>query len=244
MASLLEAEGLVSSAQSLQLDDVSADVLGHASRVIADTLGVIFGGGKRPEIEALIRGDGRLFFAPAGGTAQLLVPGLPGADPTSAAFVNATAGTFLELDEGYRPTGHPSIHVLPTALAAAQVLHASGRELMATFLSGYEVTACLFEAYRPTYPLHPHGHFGAVGAAVAAACLRGVDALEPAAIAATLPLLPTWQPHRGRDGAQRLHRRGCRRRADSQPPGRRRFHRVARGSGGRLWRVGRRASYL
>ena len=113
--------------------------------------------------------------------------------PTSAAFVNATAGTFLELDEGYRPTGHPSIHVLPTALAAAQVLHASGRELMATFLSGYEVTACLFEAYRPTYPLHPHGHFGAVGAAVAAACLRGVDALEPAAIAATLPLLPTWQ---------------------------------------------------
>jgi 2-methylcitrate dehydratase PrpD len=194
LASPADADALVSSAQSLQMDDVPADVLGHASRVIADTLGVVFGGGKRPEIEALVRGDDQLFPVPAGGAAQLLVPGMPGANPTSAAFVNATAGTFLELDEGYRPTGHPSVHVLPAALAAAQTLHASGRELIAAFLSGYEVTARLFEAYRLTYPLHPHGHFGAVGAAVAVARLRDVDAVEPAAIAATLPMLPVWQP--------------------------------------------------
>jgi 2-methylcitrate dehydratase PrpD len=194
LASTVGTDELVSSAQALQLDDVPADVLGHASRVVADTLGVVFGGGKRPEIEALVRGDEQLFLAPADGTAQLLVPGMPGADPTSATFVNATAGTFLELDEGYRPTGHPSIHVLPAALAAAQALHSSGKELMAAFLSGYEVTARLFEAYRLTYPLHPHGHFGAVGAAVAVARLRGADALEPAAIATTLPLLPVWQP--------------------------------------------------
>jgi 2-methylcitrate dehydratase PrpD len=194
LASSVDADGLISSAQTLQLDDVPADDLVHTSRVIADTLGVVFGGGKRPEIEALVRGDDQLFRAPSEGTAQLLVSGMPAADPTSAAFVNATAGTFLELDEGCRPTGHPSIHVLPAALAAAQSLHASGRELMMAFLSGYEVTARLFEAYRLTYPLHPHGHFGAVGAAVAVARLRGVDPLEPAAIAITLPLLPVWQP--------------------------------------------------
>ena len=194
MANSVDADGLISSAQTLQLDDVPADDLVHTSRVVADTLGVVFGGGKRPEIEALVRGDARLFHASSEGTAQLLVSGMPAADPTSAAFVNATAGTFLELDEGYRPTGHPSIHVLPAALAAAQSLHASGRELMTAFLSGYEVTARLFEAYRLTYPLHPHGHFGAVGAAVAVARLRGVDPLEPGAIASTLPLLPVWQP--------------------------------------------------
>jgi 2-methylcitrate dehydratase PrpD len=194
LANSVDADGLISSAQTLQLDDVPADDLVHTSRVVADTLGVVFGGGKRPEIEALVRGDDRVFRALSDGTAQLLVSGMPAADPTSAAFVNATAGTFLELDEGYRPTGHPSIHVLPAALAAAQSLHASGRELMTAFLSGYEVTARLFEAYRLTYPLHPHGHFGAVGAAVAVARLRGVDPLEPAAIASTLPLLPVWQP--------------------------------------------------
>ena len=108
--------------------------------------------------------------------------------------MNATAGTFLELDEGFRPTGHPSVHVLPAALATAQALHSSGREFLAAVLGGYEVTARLFEAYELTYPLHPHGHFGAVGAAVAVARLRGVDPGEPAAVAATLPLLPVWQP--------------------------------------------------
>ena len=194
MDSALDSRGLVASARSLRLEDVPDGVLQHASRVVADTIGVIFGGGKRPEIKALVRGEDPLFPAPSGGAAQLLVPGLPRTDPTTAAFVNATAGTFLELDEGFRPTGHPSVHVLPAALAAAQALHASGREFLAAVLGGYEVTARLFEAYELTYPLHPHGHFGAVGAAVAVARLRGVDPAEPAAIAATLPLLPVWEP--------------------------------------------------
>ncbi len=87
---------------------------------VADTLGVIFAEGERPEIEALVRSNDPLFPALSGGAAQILVPGLPGADPTAAAFVNATAGTFLELDEEYRPTGHPAMHVVPAALAAAQ----------------------------------------------------------------------------------------------------------------------------
>ncbi|HEY8531740.1 MAG TPA: hypothetical protein VIL08_05785, partial [Limnochorda sp.] len=46
----------------------------------------------------------------------------PAATPRRAALANATAGTFLELDEGQRPTGHPAIHVLPAALAQAQAL--------------------------------------------------------------------------------------------------------------------------
>lgn len=185
---------LILSARLLRLEDVPRRVLDHALRVVADTVGVALAGGRRPEIEALVRGEDPLFPGPSGGPAQMLAPGLPGADPASAAFVNATAGTFLELDEGYRPTGHPAMHVVPAALAAAQALRSSGTEFVAAVLGGYEVTARLFEAYRLTYPLHPHGHFGAVGAAVAVARLRGVDAAEPAAVASTLPLLPVWQP--------------------------------------------------
>ena len=185
---------LAYSAASLELDRVPEDILGHAVRVVADTVGVALGGAKRPEIKFYVHGDGALFGPLAGGAAQLLVPGFPSADPTLAAFVNATAGTFLELDEGCRPTGHPAMHVVPAALAAAQALHATGSEFLAAVLGGYEVTARLFEAFKLTYPLHPHGHFGAVGAAVAVARIRGADAVEPAAIAATLPLLPVWQP--------------------------------------------------
>ncbi|MDQ3301848.1 MAG: MmgE/PrpD family protein [Actinomycetota bacterium] len=185
---------LTSSAVGLPLDLVSPEIRRHAARVIADTIGVALGGGKRPEIRSFVRGEEPLFTPLSGGDAQLFVPGLPGTDPATAAFVNATAGTFLELDEGYRPTGHPAMHVVPAALAAAQVLRSTGREFLTAVLAGYEVTARLFEAYRLIYPLHPHGHFGAVGAAVAVARLRNADPEEPAAIAATLPLLPVWQP--------------------------------------------------
>jgi 2-methylcitrate dehydratase PrpD len=191
---LFEPEGLLSSASALRLEDVPEEVREHAARVVADTIGVAMGGGRRAEITSFIRGSGPLFPPLAGGAATLVVPGFPGTDPATAAFVNATAGTFLELDEGYRPTGHPAVHVVPAALAAAQALRATGREFLAAVLGGYEVVARLFEAYRLTYPLHPHGHFGAVGAAVAVARLRGADPIEPAAIAATLPLLPVWQP--------------------------------------------------
>lgn len=185
---------LASSAAELDLDRVPEEILEHAVRVFADTIGVAIGGATRPEIRAYARGEGPLFGPLPGGGASLLVDGFPGAEPAAAAFVNATAGTFLELDEGYRPTGHPAMHVVPAALAAAQVLRATGREFLAAVLGGYEVTARLFEAYRLTYPLHPHGHFGAVGAAVAVARLADADPVEPAAIAATLPLLPVWQP--------------------------------------------------
>lgn len=184
----------IPSAAGLSLDHVSPETREHAACVIVDTIGVALGGGKRPEIQSFVRGEEPLFTPLSGGDAQLLVPGLPGTDPATAAFVNATAGTFLELDEGYRPTGHPAMHVVPAALAAAQVLRSTGREFLVAVLAGYEVTARLFEAYRLTYPLHPHGHFGAVGAAVAVARLRNADPEEPAAIAATLPLLPVWQP--------------------------------------------------
>lgn len=185
---------LVTAAADLRLEAVPDECRSHAARVIADTVGVSLGGGQRPEIKSFVRGNGTLFAALDGAASELLVPGVPKTDPATAAFVNATAGTFLELDEGYRPTGHPAIHVVPAALAAAQTLHATGREFLFSVLIGYEVTARLFEAYQLTYPVHPHGHFGAVGAAVAVAKLLGVNPGEPARIAATLPLISVWQP--------------------------------------------------
>jgi 2-methylcitrate dehydratase PrpD len=100
----------------------------------------------------------------------------------------------LELDEGVRPTGHPSAHVLPAALAAAEVVDASWPELLTAFTAGYEVAAGLFDALRLRAPAHPHGHLGAAGAAVAVALLTGDDPLEMARAAATIPLLTTWAP--------------------------------------------------
>lgn len=185
---------LARAAVELRLEVVPEGAREYARRVLADTVGVMMAGGRSRELLSFMEGDGLLFGPLGGGVAQILTPGWPVADPAAAAFVNGTAGTFLELDEGYRPTGHPSVHVLPAALAAAQALHRSGAQLLAAYLSGYEVVARLFEAYRLRYPVHPHGHFGAVGAAVAVARLRGEDPAEPATIAATLPILSVWHP--------------------------------------------------
>lgn len=189
---------LISECAAVELSDVPEDTLRHVVLTVADTLGVIMGGGQREEAIELAgsnRGtpDGTSrFFGPAEGGANLLVPGFPRADTATAAFVNATCGTFLELDEGYRPTGHPAVHVVPAALATAQTVGASGAEFLSAVIGGYELTARLFEAFQLRYPVHPHGHFGAVGAAVATASILRKDPVEAALIASSLPLLPVW----------------------------------------------------
>lgn len=185
---------LAERAARLPFDDIPVSMRRYAAMIFADTIGVIAGGARTDEVRAFVAGDGGLFGALAPGGSQILTPLPQATDALTAAFANGIAGTFLELDEGVRPTGHPAVHVIPAALAAAQALHASGRELLAAIISGYEVAARLFRAYRLRYPAHPHGHLGGIGAAVAVARLLGAAAGEPAAIAATLPVLAVWAP--------------------------------------------------
>ena len=169
-------EQAVTTAVRLELERVPAAVLLHAQHVVADTVAVSRGGADTAQMRALVQvgldeGVVHRAAADAGAAAcsTVLAPGLPRTNAEHAAFLNATAGTFLELDEGMRPTGHPGMHVVPAALAVAERRHRSGSELLRAVLVGYEVTARLFLAYRLRYPVHPHGHFGGVGAAVAAA---------------------------------------------------------------------------
>jgi 2-methylcitrate dehydratase PrpD len=182
---------LFEQAAMLSWGDVPPELRAHASRVFADTIGVILAGGRQPEVVALAADRGR-FFGVGSGASTMLVDGLPRTSAAGAAFVNGTAGTFLELDEACPPASHPAIHVLPAAFAVAEALGSTGRDLMRAFVAGYEVVARLFDAYQLPYPIHPHGHLGAVGAAVAVAMLRGVAPAEPASIAASLPILATW----------------------------------------------------
>ncbi len=193
-------ERAAQAAACLELDRVPGEVIRHAGHVIADTVGVVRGGARSSQMDRLRELDtaeGLVHPAgapvPAGARAStVLADTLPRASAAHAALLNATAGTFLELDEGMRPTGHPAMHVVPAALAAAERGHASGAELLQAVLAGYEATSRLFQGFRLRYPVHPHGHFGAVGAAVAVALLEGVDPVAAARAAATTPLLPVW----------------------------------------------------
>jgi 2-methylcitrate dehydratase PrpD len=162
----------------------------HALHVVADTIGVSLGGAHTREMTRL-----RAAQLPGAATADgatVLAPGAGRTTPQEAAFLNATAGSFLELDEGMRPTGHPGMHIVPAALAAAEVTHRSGAELLGAVVAGYEVAARLLTAFRLTPPTHPHGHLAGVGAAVAVALLLDEDPAAVAAIAATTPTVPVW----------------------------------------------------
>jgi len=197
-ASLLERAADI--AARLELDRVPEHVVVHAGHVVTDTVGVARGGGWSREISRLVALDtaeGLVHKAgepgsPPWATSTVLSGDLPRTSAAHAALLNATAGTFLEMDEGMRPTGHPGMHVVPAALAVAQRVHATGPELLRAVLAGYETTSRLFLGFRLRYPAHPHGHFGAVGAAVAVALLENVDPVAAARVAGTTPLLSVW----------------------------------------------------
>lgn len=190
---------LVAAARHMAGGPLPADVALRASHLVADTLAVMLAGGRRHEVLRLVEGD-RLtgsWRRPAhenGPAARLLTAGHGLAAPDRAAYVNASAACALELDEGVRPTGHPASHVLPAALAAAEVLDRDWDGLLRAFVAGYEVAANLFASLRLRPPTHPHGHLGGIGAAVAVAMLQGDPPLPAARAAATVPLLTTWPP--------------------------------------------------
>ena len=87
----------------------------------------------------------------------------------AAAFINGSAGTFLEMDEGNRfARGHPAIHVIPAAMAIGQKRDASADTFLAAVMAGYEVGSRLGAASSLRGAMHPHGTWGTIGAAAAA----------------------------------------------------------------------------
>ncbi|MFI6289109.1 MmgE/PrpD family protein [Streptomyces sp. NPDC051018] len=220
-----QVEELIARAGALTPAELPPDTVAHAGLVLADSVGVMCAGARSPEVVALADDPSLgLTRAPAGPpSARALVPAALHGTPATVAWLNGTAGTFLELDEGFRPTGHPAMHVVPAALAVAEASGASGAALITAVTAGYEVAARLFESFVLPHAMHPHGHVGALGAATAVAVLSGEDPVALARIAATQPLLTgwdacyagasarnTWTGHANRAGVQAgvLHRAG------------------------------------
>ena len=104
----------------------------------------------------------------------------------SAALVNGTLAHSLDFDDTHLPSVlHPSSAVIPAALAVAEETGASGPAFLDAATVGIEVTCRLgmagYDAERSNSVYFDRGQHataicGTVGAAVAAAMLRGLDA--------------------------------------------------------------------
>ncbi len=174
------------------LSDIPAPVRRHARLTMLDTLGVILAGGERPEVRDL-----RTRLAPtAGSGATVYARGWPSFDPRSAALLNGIAGRAIELCEGLRlVTGQAAMQVLPAVLAVGEHAKASGSEMLAAFILGYDLVGRLGGGFTPRPLAHQNGQVSLLAAAAAGARLRGLDAAgvsRAMRIATTLLLTPSY----------------------------------------------------
>ncbi|TPE47123.1 MmgE/PrpD family protein [Amaricoccus solimangrovi] len=95
-----------------------------------------------------------------------------------AALANGTLAHGLDYDDGRTSTGHASGMLLPAALAIAEPVGASGRDLLTAYAIGLEVIthigdACDFEQKEGGF--HRTSLFGTMAATATAARLLGLD---------------------------------------------------------------------
>ncbi len=101
--------------------------------------------------------------------------------PVGAAFLNAALGHSLDFDDTHAAGClHPGAPVIPAALAAGEMVGASGADVLAAIVAGYEVI-CRTALSLPAGAhydrgFHPTATCGAFGAAAAAGRAMGLDA--------------------------------------------------------------------
>ncbi len=101
--------------------------------------------------------------------------------PSGAAFLNGALGHSLDFDDTHAAGSlHPGAPVIPAALAAGEMVGASGADVLAGIIAGYEVTCRISlalpagEHYQRGF--HPTATCGAFGAAAAAGRVFGLSA--------------------------------------------------------------------
>jgi len=152
------------------------DAVRHAAkRCLLDWLGAAICGSPVPPATLMMRaladelGHDRARLVPSGKTAPL----------RTAALINGTAAHAMEVDDIFREgVYHPGPPVIAAALAAAQHAGASGAELLAAIVAGYEVSNPVAAAMQPAHYdfWHTTGTVGAIGASAGTARALGLDA--------------------------------------------------------------------
>ena len=156
---------------ALQPEDIPGPALDQAAWCVLDLLGAAMAGFRQASARSA-RGFARGFF-PSGPAGVWFSS--DSMSPLGAAFCNAVAGSALDLDDGHRAAGgHPGASLVPSALAVAQALHSSGRDVLAALVIGYEVAVRAAAARNPaTMDTFSTGRWCGFGAAAIRCWLEG-----------------------------------------------------------------------
>lgn len=169
---------LASFVADLRYEDLPPEIAERAKRLILDVTGNIIRARNDAEsTPSLISSVNKLGLTEGKcsvmGDAQSYAP-------TAAALINGTLAHSLDFDDTHAEGSiHSSAPIVPAALAAAQMSDASGKELIAAVVAGYEVQIRLSLALNPAahydQGFHPTPTCGVFGATAAAGKLLGMD---------------------------------------------------------------------
>jgi len=166
---------LAAFASALRYEAIPDPVLRRCEDFLLDTLASILAGARsRPVlcIEKFARAMG-----PADGPSEVLVSRRK-TSPFFAAMVNAASAHMVEQDDVHNGSVlHTAAVIFPPVLAVAQALGASGRDLLAACVAGYEVGIRVGEFMgRSHYKIfHTTGTVGTLAAAAAVGNLLRLD---------------------------------------------------------------------
>ncbi len=174
---------LATFAVTLQFSDVPTAVVRRTEDLLLDWIGsALAGKGARP-VEAIARfmlsqGPREADDAAGSGPAEILIH-RRGSSPLVAAAINAAASHVAEQDDVHNGSVfHPAAVVFAPALAVAQSLGRSGRELLLASIVGYEVGIRVGEFLGRSHykTFHTTGTAGTLAAAAAVGSLLRLDA--------------------------------------------------------------------
>ncbi|MEV4201583.1 MmgE/PrpD family protein [Micromonospora globbae] len=169
-------------AAQTQVDRLPADVVASTRLRILDTLGLALRAQHLDSSRAVMD-----YVTDQGGRPEATAIGVQDRVPAAlAALVNGTLAHSLDYDDTHLPSVlHPSAGVVPAALAAAEKVGASGADLVAAVAVGLETCVRIgmagYDQESRNSTFFEHGQHatsicGALGGAVAAAMLHGLDA--------------------------------------------------------------------
>ena len=163
-----ETRRLAEFAVGLRLDDCPSRVVDQAKRCIMETLGCALAGSKTPLAQAAARTARR---QGEGGRATVIGLGFRAA-PDRAAFINGVSANALDFDGGIVRQGHYGPTAVASALAAGELVGASGRRLLEAVTVAYEVVSRVGQAIRASAQQRrlvsgygPHQGFASVASA-------------------------------------------------------------------------------
>lgn len=164
----------------LNYDFIPAEAIDAAKSYILDWFGCAVGGLDEPSTQMLLRVAREL-----NGRADATVLGCgEKVEPMLAALVNGAMSHSLEMDDDHRTLcGHPSVVVIPAALAVSETYGLTGKQFIESAIAGYETvirvgTCFLGRAYYAGW--HPTSTCGVFGAAAAASKAMGLSVEQTA----------------------------------------------------------------